>query len=184
MWVLSRLDIHIYTFPKWGDRLTFFTGGRGADKLFAFREFLVWNEHQEVVARAMSSWLLVDMNTKRILRAESVLPSALFDPTQKPQWQPSKIQIQGKLLAQEEIQVRISDLDLNHHVNNTSYVRWVENALGEMGYFPESINLNYISECKGGDMVSLEIFLGENGLWVEGKVSTKTVFLAECKTPS
>jgi medium-chain acyl-[acyl-carrier-protein] hydrolase len=37
MWALSRMDIRVERFPKWGETVSIFTGGKGADKLFAFR---------------------------------------------------------------------------------------------------------------------------------------------------
>ncbi|WP_332910296.1 acyl-[acyl-carrier-protein] thioesterase [Algoriphagus boritolerans] len=83
MWVLARLEINLLEFPKWGQQIQLFTGGRGADKLFAFREFLILDHNDEVLARAMSSWLLLNSESKRILKPESVLPSELFDPTKK-----------------------------------------------------------------------------------------------------
>ena len=112
MWVLSRLEIKVEDFPKWGDQVQLFTGGRGAEKLFAFREFMVRDNQGRVLARAMSSWLLVHTGSKRILRPESVLPPALFDPSKAPAWQPEKLSAQGELIGEEEIKVRFSDLDL------------------------------------------------------------------------
>ena len=180
MWALSRLDIRVEKFPKWGDSLQIFTGGRGADKLFAFREFMVWDSNQQVLARGMSSWLLLNTETKRIQRPEQVLPLALFDPTKKPAWQPDKIQVSGELVFQEEIRVRNSDLDLYQHVNNTSYIRWVENTLADLGVFPSRINLNYVSESLAGQEVKLRVFRGSSEIWVEGKIEDKIVFLVEC----
>jgi acyl-ACP thioesterase len=181
MWVLSRLDIKVEKFPKWGDRLQLFTGGRGAEKLFAFREFMVWDQNQQVVARAMSSWLLLHTESKRIQKPDLVLPADLFDPRNAPAWQPEKLVVNGELTTQEEIQVRQSDLDLYHHVNNTSYIRWVENFLADVGFFPGQISINYLSECLSGDKVLL--FLFENGLekYIEGKVGNKAVFVARVR---
>ncbi len=178
MWVLSRLEIKVEKFPKWGDHLQLFTGGRGAEKLFAFREFMVWDQNQHVVARAMSSWLLLHTETKRIQKPESVLPAALFDPAKAPAWQPEKLMAKGEFSTRDEIQVRQSDLDLYHHVNNTSYIRWVENFLAEVSFLPNQISINYLSECHLGDRVILSLF--ESGLekFVEGKVGEKAVFVA------
>jgi medium-chain acyl-[acyl-carrier-protein] hydrolase len=179
MWVLSRLEIKVTKFPKWGESIRLFTGGRGADKLFAFREFLVWDRNGQILARGMSSWLLLNSETKRILRPEQVLPPALFDPTTKPAWQPGKIVTEGELIAEEEIKVRLSDLDLYNHVNNTSYIRWVENLLFDQGIRPENIAINYVAECIQGDKVVLKLFEKESKFTIEGKVNEKIVFLAE-----
>lgn len=178
MWVLSRLEIKVEKFPKWGDRLQLFTGGRGAEKLFAFREFMVWDQDQQVVARAMSSWLLLHIETKRIQKPDLVLPAELFDPSNAPVWQPEKLAVKGGFSTQEEIQVRQSDLDLYHHVNNTSYIRWVENFLADAGFFPSQISINYLSECLSGDRVVLSLFETETEKFIEGKVKDKAVFVA------
>jgi medium-chain acyl-[acyl-carrier-protein] hydrolase len=176
MWILSRLEIKVEKFPKWGEKIRLFTGGRGADKLFAFREFLVWDHNDQVLARGMSSWLLVHAETKRIQKPESVLPAALFDPKMEPDWQPKKITISGEFIASEEVRVRLSDLDLYDHVNNTSYIRWVENLLFDQEIKPNSIAINYLAECVEGDSVLLTLFKSENGFLIEGRVGSKLVF--------
>ncbi len=178
MWVLSRLEIKVLDFPKWGDRVQLFTGGRGAEKLFAFREFLVRDEHERVVARAMSSWLLLHTETKRILRPELVLPRALFDPSKAPDWQPEKLALMGESVGEEEIRVRFSDLDLYHHVNNTSYIRWVENFAADRGIFPAHLSINYLSECVAGDVVRLQLFRSGSLYQVAGEVAGKMVFIS------
>jgi medium-chain acyl-[acyl-carrier-protein] hydrolase len=179
MWVLSRFEIKVSSFPKWGDQVTIFTGGRGSEKLFAFREFMVWDKNQKVIARAMSSWLLLHTETKKILRPELVLPVNLFDPSKKPDWQPGKILSKGDLIVTEEIRVRNSDLDLNHHVNNTSYIRWIENALAEQGWFPKEILINYLAECTAGEKVEISLFKEGFSCFVSGKVADKSVFSAK-----
>lgn len=179
MWVLSRFEIQVSQFPSWGDQLRLFTGGRGAARAFAFREFMVWNEREEVLARAMSSWLLVHTETKRILKPELVLPPQLFDPSKAPAWQPEKLQVIGPVLATRELLVQYSDLDVYHHVNNTSYIRWVENLLAEKGIFPATISINYLAECKEGETVFLTLS-GEGGeRFLEGRVGGKSVFTAK-----
>jgi len=179
MWLLSRFEIQVSQFPSWGDKVQLFTGGRGAARAFAFREFMVWNEQEEVVARAMSSWLLVHTETKRILKPELVLPPQLFDPSKAPIWQPEKLLALGPTLDTRELVVQYSDLDVYHHVNNTSYIRWVENLLAEKGVFPSNISINYLAECKEGQTVSLTLSGEGSARFVEGTVDHKSVFLAK-----
>ncbi|GMQ29695.1 acyl-[acyl-carrier-protein] thioesterase [Algoriphagus confluentis] len=179
MWVLSRLEINMIEPPKWGDQLQIFTGGRGAEKLFAFREFLVWDKNQRPIARAMSSWLLLNSETKRIQRPESVLPAELFDPNSKPAWIPQKLELAGEKVKEETIRVQNSDLDLYQHVNNTSYIRWVENILAGISLFPKQIKINYLSECHAGDQMTLSLGKLEDGFFISGATTEKAVFLAE-----
>jgi acyl-ACP thioesterase len=179
MWALSRIEIKVSQFPRWGDRLRIFTGGRGQAGVFAFREFLVWNEQEEVVARAMSSWLLVHIEKKRILKPESVLPGSLFNPLISPNWQPIKLEASGVEIAHENIAVQHSDLDIYNHVNNTSYIRWVENSAAAQGIFTSQIAVNYLSECKGGDLVQLTYLGHGKSPYFQGRVQDKLVFEAQ-----
>lgn len=179
IWILSRLEIKVDQFPKWGDSVQLFTGGRGADKLFAFREFLIRDQQEKILVRGMSSWLLVNSESKRILKPESVLPPELFDPTKKPSWQPEKIAAAGEEIASETLKVRFSDLDLNYHVNNTSYIRWVENLLFDQGIKTNSILINYQAECRAGDKVLITLFKTQLGFVIEGRVGDKLVFISK-----
>src|SRR5690606_5602254 len=115
-WIMARMDIKCENLPSWGDSIKIYTSGRGKDKLFAFREFLITNFEGDILAQGMSSWLLMNLQSKRILRPEKVLPSELFDPTETPIWQPEKIKLKGELVISEKLKVRFSDLDLNNHV--------------------------------------------------------------------
>ncbi|MDA0315263.1 MAG: thioesterase [Bacteroidetes bacterium] len=179
MWALSRIEIKVSQFPRWGGRLRIFTAGRGQAGVFAFREFLVLNEREEVLARAMSSWLLVHLEKKRILKPESVLPSAIFNTLDSPSWQPRRLEASGPIVDTSLILVQHSDLDLYNHVNNTSYIRWVENRVAVHGLFPSQIAINYLAECKAGDEVSLTLLGAISSPFLQGRVQGKLVFEAQ-----
>ena len=180
-WILSRFDIRATNLPTWGESIKVLTAGRGVDKLFAFREFLITDLQGKPLARAMSSWVLLNTVSKKIHRPEQVLPTALFDPQLKPDWQPDRIRISGKLLFEEEFKVRFSDLDLNNHVNNTTYIRWVEDLFKDHQIDSSQLLINYLAECVLGDQVKLELYKSEDKFQIQGKVLNKSVFLAEAE---
>ena len=180
-WILSRIEIKCENLPSWGDSIKVYTAGRGVDKLFAFREFLITNPAGDLLAKAMSSWVLMNVVTKRIFRPENALPPELFDPKEKPAWQPEKIRLKGALITSEKLKVRHSDLDLNNHVNNTSYVCWVENILRENNCHTLPFLINYLAECVMGDVLDIHLYQDQGRFMVEGIVGDKQVFLAESK---
>ncbi|PZX55978.1 acyl-ACP thioesterase [Algoriphagus ratkowskyi] len=180
-WIMARMDIKCENLPSWGDSIKVYTAGRGQDKLFAFREFLVTDFQGVVLAHAMSSWVLMNVQSKRILRPEKVLSAELFNPEEKPAWQPEKIKCEGELLKSEKLKVRYSDLDLNNHVNNTSYVRWVENILRENGCDTPRFLINYLAECVKEDELDIHLYRNESDFIVQGLVGEKLVFLATAK---
>ncbi|MEN2281095.1 acyl-ACP thioesterase domain-containing protein [Algoriphagus sp. SE2] len=179
MWVLSRMDFHCFNLPSWGQRVKVFTAGRGVEKLFAFREFLMTDEKGQVLVQCMTSYLLLNIQSKRPMRPEVVLPSHLFDPLEKPEWQAAKVKVEGELIASEQLKVRYSDLDLNNHVNNTSYILWVENILKERKINKNKFLINFQAECLLGDLVEINLFKTGNSYVFQGLIGEKLVFLAE-----
>ncbi|WP_296702534.1 acyl-ACP thioesterase domain-containing protein [Algoriphagus sp.] len=179
MWVLSRMDFHCFNMPSWGQKVRVFTAGRGVEKLFAFREFLMTDERGQVLVQCMTSYLLLNIQSKRPVRPEVVLPGKLFNPLEKPEWQAAKVKVDGVLLASEQLKVRYSDLDLYDHVNNTSYILWVENILKERKIDKDKFLINFQAECLLGDIVEINLFKAEDRFVFQGLVGDKLVFLAE-----
>lgn len=180
-WILSRIDIKCVSLPSWGDPIHVYTTGRGVDKLFAFREFLVTNPQGKVLATAISSWVLMNMESRKLLRPEQVLPATLFDPLDQPDYQPERIRIKGELIYTEKLKVRYSDLDLNDHVNNTSYIRWVENILCENNCMHDNTLINYVAECTLGDELEISLWKNNEEYLIRGTVEEKAVFHARTK---
>ncbi|MBB6327470.1 acyl-ACP thioesterase [Algoriphagus iocasae] len=179
MWVLSRMDFHCFNLPSWDDHVRVYTAGRGVEKLFAFREFIMCNEKNEILAQCMTSYLLLNMESKRPVRPEGVLPNHLFDPLEKPEWQAAKIVLGGELIDSEKLKVRYSDLDLNNHVNNTSYILWVENILKEHKIVKPNLLINFQAECMLGDMIEIKTYSKDDRYIFQGLIGDKLVFLAE-----
>ncbi len=180
-WILSRFDIRCESFPLWGDSIKIYTASQGMDRLTAFREFLVTDTNGNVLAKAMSSWVLMNVETKRLKRPESVLPMHLLDPELKPTWQPEKIKMEGEIQLVEKIQVKYSDLDLYNHVNNTSYIRWVEDLLKVKGWEHSNILINYQAECHLNNEIDLTLAKTSTHWFIQGKTKKNQIFLAKTR---
>lgn len=178
MWVLSRLEIKCEELPKWGDQVEVFTAGRGVEGLLAFREFLMLGKKGKMLAAGMSSWLLLDSQSKKIIAPEKALPDHLFKINSKPAWIPERHRLKSLEKSAFGVKVRASDLDLQNHVNNTSYIRWVEDFMQEEGRIIETISINYLAECFLGDQVDFFIKRLDSELQVLGQVGEKKVFSA------
>ncbi|NVJ84751.1 MAG: acyl-ACP thioesterase [Algoriphagus sp.] len=181
MWVLSRLEIQVLRMPVWGDAVRVFTAGRGVEGLFAFREFLMVDAVGNPLAKGMSSWLLLDAETKRITKPESVLPPELFQLNKKPEWIPEKHRIKEFGEKSHEVRVQPSDLDLQNHVNNTSYLRWIEDWAVLQGRNIAFISINYLAECFLGDQVEVFSSFQEGKQQIVGMIEGRTVFTARLK---
>jgi medium-chain acyl-[acyl-carrier-protein] hydrolase len=178
MWVLSRFHIKVFEMPSWGEYIKIKTAGRGINKLFALREFEVENRQGKIIAKAMSAWLLLDIKSKRPLRPRQVLPYELFDDNPDISLVPDKINLDIELLTSKSFSVNYSDLDMNNHVNNVSYIRWIEDFCFEKEIQFDELLINYLTEAIIGE--EIEILFQKNGreTILAGNYNSRKVFSA------
>ncbi|WP_456427504.1 acyl-[acyl-carrier-protein] thioesterase [Rhodocaloribacter sp.] len=124
-WVLTRLHLRVEAFPHWRDEVRLTTWPSGQNGLFATREFLLHDAAGNLLARATSGWVTIDLARRRPVRLPAFFrdltfpdrPRALDDAF--PRLRPPAVDA-----FERRFRVRYGDLDLNGHVNNVQYVAW------------------------------------------------------------
>ncbi len=129
-WVLVRQRIENPVPIALGDTIEIETWPSGIDRLAAVREFAVRRGGEEV-ARATTHWFVLDVATRKPVR-----PAEVLDPRFPREKRPTAVPLStGKLPdlrawdSQKRFHVRYSDIDVNLHVTNTSYVAWAAEAV-------------------------------------------------------
>jgi acyl-ACP thioesterase len=158
-WVLSRMYAEIKELPLWKDRIIIKTWPNGTDKLFALRNYEMYYPDGRIVGFATSSWLILDKETKKVQRPESLLSHKHLDIS------PIDFFIRNaeKTEAADEhgntsrcFRIKASDLDINLHTNNTGYLKWVNDNY-DLGFLmkndPQSAEINYLAESKYGEEI-------------------------------
>lgn len=123
-WVLSRYHVHIYRYPKFDEKLMLRTWPSGVNGIFALRDFELLDSNQNFISRATSSWIMLNLKSKRPIELNSFLPkfpthgkrALLDDFSRLPQLDKADLEL--------PFRVRMGDLDLNRHVNHTIYIQW------------------------------------------------------------
>jgi acyl-ACP thioesterase len=172
-WVLSRVKVEITAFPHWGDEVTLTTWPKGVDRLFALRDFRMSTGDGAALARGTSCWLLVDSEKMRPRRLGSIDRSfPLNDKEHALQESLDKIPVPHGLTPVYERRVMRSDLDVNNHVNNTEYARWITDALGDTEASSlRALQINYLEEARLGETLAFSAgpSRGEGKTWfIEG----------------
>ena len=67
-WVLSRLLVKIGRRPGWTEEFTLETWSRGTDGFYGYRDFNFIDKEGNTIIQATSSWLVLDLKSKRIVR--------------------------------------------------------------------------------------------------------------------
>ena len=185
-WVLSRTHVRFHQYPKWQDTVHLQTWHKGAFKVLYLRDFLLSDEAGTPLVSATTSWLIIDINTRRIVRNPELANSpetCLFEhaielPADKIVF---PTDMKPELVSTHK--VVWSEIDTMGHVNNVKYVCWAidtinKNILQENPL--KEILVNYDAEVLLGEEVSLyrTILPTPEGLecYILGKVEDKTKF--------
>lgn len=125
MWVLLKYRIEFETYPVDVSDLILKTQPRGYHRLFAYRNFQVFNQ-DKLIARASSMWSLVNFKNMSLVPIDSVIQSPYLMKFEKTDEDLSfgKIPPLTQTDFKKEFEVRYNDIDVNHHANNGNYIIW------------------------------------------------------------
>ena len=111
----------------------------------------------EVIARAISAWALVDINTRALVRVSDFdLNLPTFAPLDMPL---GHFRMPSTLKASGEYTVAYADLDRNKHVNNTKYADIYANFIPLDEKRIATLSISYVSEAVMGE--KLTVFTAE-----------------------
>jgi len=178
-WVLVRMQMRFQDFPEGRQKIDVETWPSGMESRFAFREFKLFAGRPKVpFAVASSTWLLIDTERQRPVQV-----APFFDPSGHQRTEPmvavreSDPAPAGEAVISKEFRVRLSDLDINNHVNNLHYVEWVVESAPETYWAGRTIremDLLYKKQVKYDDTVRIETFPAAGGGFFHRMTSLKT----------
>jgi medium-chain acyl-[acyl-carrier-protein] hydrolase len=158
-WMLSRIKLNIERLPKWGETVTLRTWPKGVDRLFALRDFRLTSDSGSILALATTCWLLVDLEKGRPRRIESLNVDLQFPGAEQAINEiPDKITAPQSLVQAYERSILASELDVNEHVNNAHYVRWVMDCFDAAqlrARTVRSLQINYLDQARYGDRIGI-----------------------------
>ena len=128
-WFLLKYRIELKEYPKNIDYIEIETESRGAFKLFAYRDFIIYNPTNEVIGRVSSCWALIDMETKSMVYPNKIKNDFQVFEKREDDLKFNKIIIPSEFNYQKSYEVRYDDLDVNHHANNSNYIVWALESL-------------------------------------------------------
>jgi acyl-ACP thioesterase len=159
VWIISRMSAMVDRRPKHGEKITVRSWPRGSEKLFALRDYDIRDKDDIAVVSVGSCWIIVDIEKRRPLRPQSVMNNLpKNEGRQAISWTPAGLSERSNLQKTAERRALYTDLDYNGHVNNVSYIQWIEDAVdprllekaGKMRF-----DINYLNEILGGETVEI-----------------------------
>jgi acyl-ACP thioesterase len=125
-WMLSYLNCEFYLMPESGDDIYIETWPSGINRLFSCRDFLLKDKYRNIIAKASTGWLVVDLLKRRPVRLPQSVKSIQAEvPTEEVSFKNNEnINFEYSDL-EEEIKVLKKDIDINNHVTTVSYADWI-----------------------------------------------------------
>jgi acyl-ACP thioesterase len=123
-WVLSRYHIRLLRYPRWREPVLLTTWPCSNQGLFALREFEVRDGKGDLLAAASSSWMLIDLKTKRPVAPGEHLGSYPQDPRRAVDSTFERLPTVSRADFERAFRVRMGELDWNRHVNHVAYIDW------------------------------------------------------------
>lgn len=166
-WVLHQQFLEVSQMPRLGDRLKVLTHPSGTHKLFTFRDFHLFDENDKPLARATTSWFLMNTKRRRIARYPAFI-SQVIDQSNELDHLPRVPALELSVDTpeeQEEFTVHYHDLDFNGHLSNYYYSKWMLDALPFSwwkNHTLTSFNIQFKEECFINDRLTVEIQQKEN----------------------
>ena len=131
VWILARSEVQMDRYPNLGETVTVQTFHKPVRLRFFPRYYIFKDAAGEVIGKAGTLWLLMDIHTRQTIPAGDI--AALLPDNSDlaaPMALPATV---GQLQGEERVipyAPVYTDLDVNGHVNNTRYADWLCNALG------------------------------------------------------
>lgn len=159
-WVLSRLSVQMEKYPCWGDRIRVKTWLTGTGRLFALRQFSISDLAGKILGTARSAWLVLDLKNRKPQKIEPLFKHLrhLFDPL-LPAEEPEKLTAPVQPKSTKSYEVRYSDIDIHHHVNNIKYIEWIlDSAPFEINQTHQihTFEINFLAESSYEDAISIQ----------------------------
>ncbi len=188
LWVITRQLIEIEEMPVYDDEIII-RGWQGDMMHVFFPRFYEVEKEGRVIIRGQALWALIDQETREIIMPEDYDIFLPGRPGSDDMILPAIVipKSAGEPVAVTHLVTGFSQMDINGHMNNTSYFNIIDDAVwadvsagdadGEapdtaeaarIMPVPKSLYINYMSEIKAGTELILKEYKDAGTLYFEG----------------
>ena len=159
VWILLDWKLKVIERPKYGQTIKVRTWSRKMEKYYAYRDFEVCDEKDNIIAIATTKWVLLEADTRKIQRIPEELVSKYEQETERHVFE-NEIEKLHELESYEhsiELKTRRTDIDINNHVNNLNYLDLAYEILPDEIYKKDinNVRITYKHQIEPRKMVNI-----------------------------
>ncbi len=159
-WVLMRKNLQVSRLPNLGETIRIVTHPSGFERIYTHRDYLVFDEKDQLIAQSSSTWLLMNMHKRRVARIpEAIREKGQFDTSGCLPRAKAKLATLTAVDCEKAFEVQWHDLDFNEHLNNVRYMQWLFETVD---YYVQhkgalvSMDILYKAECAWKEVVVVQ----------------------------
>lgn len=159
-WVLMRLRVDMERMPSWDEEITIETWPQEPKRFEFERDFLVKDKDGKVIIRAVSSWVMIDLKERKLVKASAIslqYPDKITDRAMDVKLR--KLKGTDAMHTVYKKVIGYSDIDFNGHLNNSRYIDYMMDCFpmeDHRNYEPVSLEVNFIHEALPGDTIVMK----------------------------
>lgn len=187
-WILMRIRVEIERIPVLDEEITVETWPHQPGRFEFERDYLVRDAAGDVIIRSVSNWVLMDIHTRELKRADLIhINYPPFIDEHALDSKPGRLKPPGQTEEVYRKVIGYSDVDFNGHINNTRHIDYTMDCFpleNHKQYRVGTIEVNYIKEAFPGDTLIMcrdVSAMDSNRVYIEGvsEGDGKTVFRAQ-----
>lgn len=181
VWVVARTEIEYFSYPPFIDAVDVYTWPLAPARFYFDRHYKIVNpKTQELIVYSRSRWVLIDLDTRTMARADSfTYPLEDYHKGEGP-FGRSFPRAATSETPIAKYKVRPSDIDENGHFNNTKYGNLIYDYLQlKEGQKIKHLKINYNCEALCGDELTITRTKEGNKVVISGYKNEKIVFSSE-----
>ncbi|MCR5740920.1 MAG: hypothetical protein K6G38_00445 [Gammaproteobacteria bacterium] len=163
-WIIAKMELNIKRLPTYREEITLETYPNNRMHFIYPRTFNVYDKDGNLIIEGPSYWTLINLETRKVaLYEETGIDVLGSSPTKRIK----PIQRKDVSLVEKRV-IRYSDLDLNHHFNNTKYFEFIFDTFDSSFNDSKVINhlsIEYSHELHEKDVV--EIYKSDDNTYFE-----------------
>jgi acyl-ACP thioesterase len=152
VWLLNSWQLQILRPMKLGDNITIGTWAYSFQGFYGYRNFIMKNEKEEVLAVANSIWVYIDTDTGKPTRIPKDYADYTLQPPYPMEYAERKIELPENCILQSPFDVTKSNIDSYNHVNNGQYIKMAEKYLPDT-FMVQSLRVEYRKQAILNDTI-------------------------------
>lgn len=166
-WILLDWKLEVIKRPEYGQTLKIHTWSRKIIKYYAYRDFEIYDNQNNLCAVATSKWLLINNKTGKIEKVEEEMANKYESETEKKVFEDEleKLTLPQNYENSIIYETKRKDIDIIGHMHNLYYLDLAYEAMPENVYEKrpfDKIRIMYKKEIKLGEIVKCKYSFENN----------------------